>query len=91
MNYISIEGRQQFQLAMTVAAAQTAALKPGVYDVVADVDCFIKVAKVANDVTTLTGYPLLANNQVPIEVKPDSKIGAILAAGTGTLKIHQVQ
>lgn len=72
-------------------AAQSSALNEGIYDVWADVDCYIKVHTTANDVTAATGYKLFANNTVPIRVRQDHKIGAILSSTAGTLSYHKVR
>lgn len=70
-------------------AAQTAVLEGGLYDIWCDVDIHIKVAVIANDVTTSTGYLLRANNTVPLMLPQDGeKIGAIGAVGT--LRYHKV-
>lgn len=74
-------------------AAQSAALSPGgpggLYDIVSDIDCFIKVATTADDVTTTTGYPLSANVMLPIWIPNGYKIGVISSSASGTLQIHQ--
>lgn len=87
---ISLSGNTQGAVSLSTTAAQSAALSAGVYDVWADVDCYIKVAATANDVTTSTGYLLLANNTIPIIVPDQERIGGIVAAGTGTLSYHRV-
>ena len=80
-------------VSFTGAAAQSAALSPGgtggVYDIVSDIDCFIKVAATADDVTTTTGNPLSANEMLPLWVPNGYKIGAVSTSASGTLKIHQ--
>lgn len=90
-DFIVIENRSQTQLALSGAASQTPLLLPGLYDVVSDVDCYLKVALVANDVAVNTGYPLFAGNQITLEVKDQRRIGAITGGLAGTLKIHQVR
>ena len=52
------------------------------------VDSYIKIATTANDVTTSTGYLLLAYNTVAFEVPNNYKVG-VISAGTGTLTIHK--
>lgn len=86
---VDIENNAQGQVAYTAAANQSAALPEGIYDVWSDVNCYIKVAPTANDVTIATGYLLLAGNVVPILVRQNSKIGAV-GAGAGTLSYHKV-
>lgn len=74
-------------------AAQSAALSPGgpggLYDIVSDIDCFIKVAATADTVTTATGYPLSANVMLPLWVPNGYKIGVVSSGASGTLQIHQ--
>lgn len=94
---VDIKGHTQGNLAISSVAAQTAALASGlsvvqsvIYDVWSDVDCYIKVAATANDVTTATGYLLRANNTMPIVIRPDDKIGAITSSASGTLYFHRI-
>lgn len=80
-------------LSVSAVAAQTAALGTSrtagsIYDLLSDVDCYIKIAEEASGVTIDNGYPLLAGNVVSVFVPSGYKIGAI-AAGAGTLKIHR--
>lgn len=88
---ISLSGFSQVTVSLSTAAAQSAALTDGIYDVWCDVDCYIKVAATANDVTTSTGYLLRANNTIPVIVPDQEKIGGIVASGTGTLTYHRVK
>lgn len=88
---IIISGFSQATVALSTTAAQSAALDAGEYDVWSDVDCYIKVAATANDVTTSTGYMLRANNTVPVIVPSQEKLGGIVASGTGTLTYHRVK
>lgn len=88
---ISLSGNAQGTVSLSTTAAQSAALTGGVYDVWSDVDCYIKVAATANDVTTSTGYLLRANNTIPIIVPDQEKLGGIVASGTGTLSYHRVK
>lgn len=88
---INIRDTAQSQLALSTTAAQTAAIEtPGIYDLWCDVNCYVKINSTANDVTTSTGYLLLANNVVPFTIGKGDKIGAIVAAGTGTLSYQKV-
>lgn len=80
-------------LSVSAVAAQTAALGTSrtagsIYDLLSDVDCYIKIAEDAGDVTTSSGYPLLAGNVVSFFVPAGYKIGAI-AASAGTIKLHR--
>jgi hypothetical protein len=85
---IDIEGYAAVTLAVSAAAAQTALLEEGVYDVWCTVDVFIKVAATANDVTAANGYLIRQNNTVAVYVRDQSRIGAI-AGGAGTLSYHK--
>lgn len=88
---IDIEGRAQANFAVSTSPAQSAALAEGLYDVWCDdADCYLKVATVANDVTTSTGYRLKQTAIVPVLVRDGSKIGAVTATGSGTLRYHMV-
>lgn len=85
-----IENYTQANFAVSAVAAQGSALAEGLYDVISDVACYIKVGPTANDVTVALGYPLLANNVVTVYVRANSKIGAITASGSGTIRYHKV-
>ena len=86
---IVLQGGSRIDLAVSAAAAQTAALSGGIYDVWCDVAAFIKVNPVANNVTVANGYLLRANNTIPVVVGDGDRIGAI-AGGAGTLSAHKV-
>lgn len=88
---ISLSGNAKGTVSLSTTADQSAALTGGVYDVWSDVDCYIKVAATANNVTTSTGYLLRANNTIPIIVPDQEKLGGIVASGTGTLSYHLVK
>lgn len=85
-----IENYTQANFAVSAVAAQGSALEEGLYDVICDVACFIRVAPTATGVTTSNGYPLLANNVVTVYVRANSKIGAITSAAAGTIRYHKV-
>lgn len=87
---VQLSGNAQGTLSLSTTAADTAALSGGIYDVWSDVDCYIKVATVADDVTTSTGYLLRTGNTMPIIVPDQEVIGGIVASGTGTLSYHKV-
>lgn len=93
---VYLQGYSQANFAISGVGAQSVALSvdaiPGaaVYDVWADVDCYIKIATTANNVTTATGYLLRANNTIPVIVPTASKIGAITSGAAGTLAYHRV-
>lgn len=79
---------RETDVSISTSAAQSAALAEGVYHITATVDSYIKIATTANDVTTSTGYLLLAYNTVAFEVPNNYKVG-VISAGTGTLTIHK--
>jgi len=87
---VDLEGNARVNISTSSTGAQSAALEEGIYDVWSDVDCYLKVATTANDVTTSNGYLLRANNTIPVFVRRNSKIGVILASGTGTLSYHLI-
>lgn len=90
-DFIDIRNASQINFAVSTSAAQSAAVETGgIYDVTSTVDCFIKTALVANDVAVGTGYPLTANNTVPLRLDLGMKLGAITASGSGTLRMHRV-
>lgn len=76
-----LEGNSQGQLSVSGTAAQTSAFTDGgYYDLLCDVDSYIKVGETANDVTVSTGYPLLANNVLSnVFIRSGNKLGAITA------------
>lgn len=84
-NAIMIEGRRAFQVA---AAGQSEPLEPGVYDVWAAADAYIKVGDVANDVTAQTGYKIPGGGGiVSVRVmKLNSRIGA-----TAEISVHRTE
>lgn len=88
---VSLSGYAQGTVSLSAVAAQSAALSGGIYDVWSDVDCYIKVATTANNVTTSTGYLLRANNTIPLIIPDQEKIGGIVASGTGALSYHRVK
>jgi hypothetical protein len=88
---VDIRNAAQDSMAITTSAAQSNPLSDGgVYDVSATVDCFVKVAVTANDVTATSGYPLYGGNAVPFMIGAGERIGAITATGSGTLRWHRV-
>lgn len=91
-NGVKIADRTRFtDVPYTVAAAQSAALEEGWYDVWSTTDCFIAVAQTATTVTSANGYLLRANNTVTVHVPGVQgsaggyKLGAIRSAVDGTL------
>lgn len=84
---------RETDVTISTVAAQTAALgatlpSGGVYDVLATVDCYIRVAEDASGVTTANGYVLLAGNVVAIFVPSGFKIG-VISTQSGTLYVHR--
>ena len=88
---VALQGNQQGSLSISGSAAQTSAFtQEGYYDIWTDVDTYIKIAPVADDVTTGTGYLIFANTMIPnVAIFVGDKIGAI-AGGSGTLRYHKV-
>lgn len=78
-------------LSLSTSAAQTSALSNGgVYDLLCDTDCYIRIdPSTAASVTTTNGYRLLAGNCVPFRVMAGDKIGGILAAGSASLRYQR--
>ncbi len=88
---VDLEGYAQVSpLSISGSAAQTAILPEGRYDIWSDVDCWVKIADTANDVTSTTGYKLFAGNVVTVIVRLNRKIGAITGGSSGTLSAHKV-
>jgi len=85
------QGNSQAQLSVSGTAAQTSAFtRGGYYDLWCDIDVFIKVGEVANNVTTSNGYLLRANTTLPnVFIRKDDKLGGI-SASSGTLRYHRV-
>lgn len=87
---LRIDGNAGAELNFTTSAAQTAtALPEGIYAVTPSVDCFIKVAATANNVTTVTGLKVFQDSMVLIWVPSGMRLGAI-GGGAGVLKYHKV-
>lgn len=88
-----INGHSRVDVAISAVATQTGVLTEGIYDVWADVDCWLKMAITANDVTSAaganTGYMLKANNAVTFDIHGGDRIG-VVAGGSGTLSYHRV-
>lgn len=88
---VDIEGYEQRALYLSGTAIHSGKLLDGVYDLWSDVDCFVRVAEEAKDVSVTNGYPLLANNVVSFMVRRGRRIGAVTSGATGTLRFHRVQ
>jgi hypothetical protein len=86
-NSVNIQNRSQKSFATGSQYAER--LEPGIYDVWADNDVYLKVhAEDASDVTDATGYLLRAGNTVPIQIVSPAYLGA---DGTGDVYFHQVK
>lgn len=87
---IVLQGNSQGNLGVSGSAAQTSAFtEDGYYDIWSDVDVYVKIAPVANTVTTGNGYLIRANTTIPnVMILKDDRIGAI--GGSGTLRYHKV-
>jgi len=87
-----LEGNAQITpVSLSTTGADSAALSEGIYDVWCDVNCYIKVGDTPNDVTTSTGYLLVAGNVVPLIIRQGKKLGGVVSTGTGTLSAHRVR
>lgn len=85
-NAINIQGRSQ--KSFTAGTAYSEKLEPGVYDVWAEADVYLKVSQTdTTPPTDETGYLLRENNTVPVQITSPSYISA---AGDGTVYFHQV-
>lgn len=92
-NAVNIQGRSQFTFNASTTGEQYAEkLLPGVYDVWAAADVYLKIDQSdAADVTTTTGYLLRSGNTVPLQVSSPSYLGAASASGTPAVFFHQVK
>lgn len=89
-NVVNIQDKnRETDLSISTSATQSGALPEGIYHITSTVDCYIKISTTANNVTTSTGYLLLAYNTVPFRVPDQNKVG-VIAASAGTLYIHKV-
>ncbi len=87
---IDIEGYAAVEFVIgAAAAAQSAILEEGLYDIWCTSDVRLKVAPTANDVTATNGYLLRQNNTVTIKIRGGSRIGGFSTPG-GTLSYHKV-
>jgi hypothetical protein len=85
---IEIGGRRASTLVVSAVQANTGVLEKGQYDVSCDVACAIAIERTTPDTITVTlanGYPIAANNTIPVRVGHGQAIYAI-AGGAGTLK-----
>lgn len=87
---VTLQGLRRIpDIATSTTAAETAALQGGVYDVSCTVDCFIRVGVNTPALTQANGYPIYANNVVPVLVWDGDTIG-VISATAGTFRAHKV-
>ena len=92
-NAINIKDASQTRISISSTAATPVQFSGGVYSMQSDTDCFVFVrstSALADDVTTTTGYPLLANNQIPVIIPATYYVSAITASASGTLILHSI-
>lgn len=91
-NSVNIQGRSQEQ----VATGNAVNLAPGVYDVWAAADFYLRVAKsnaaATSGLSATTGYLVQAGNVVPVQIPASAGDDGLWlgAFGTGSLNYHQV-
>ena len=91
VDFLDIYTFSQATLAISAVAAQTAALDEGIYDVWCnEAEVFVRIDATATGVTTGNGYPIKIGNVLSFQIRPNHRIGAILASGSGTLRYHRV-
>jgi len=91
-DWADLEGNTQGTVTSATTAAQSAALTEGVYDIWCDQDTYVAVGTAASTgLTTTTGYLLRQGNTMPVLVRQNSKIGAIMSTATGTLSYFKVR
>ncbi len=90
---LNLEGNAQVNFAVSDVAAQSVAVVPaGTYKVWCNISVYIKVHATADNVTTATGYRLLADNTEELIFSGTTKLGAIAETTgmTGTIRFHKV-
>lgn len=90
---INIKDAVQARFSLSSTAATPQQFSAGIYSVQSDVDCFVflrSTSALADDVTTTTGFPLMANNQVSVIIPASYYVSAITASATGTLIVHPI-
>lgn len=91
---LDIVGKTRVDRSLSTTGAATAAFSEGcIVTANADVDCFLKIeatSALAAAVTTSTGWPLYAGNQVRLRVPTGYFVGGVVASGTGTLTLFPV-
>lgn len=82
---IEIGGRPRLSFAVSASIANSGVLEKGQYDVYCTVDCSIATERQTPvpALSTTNGYPLFANNVIPVRVGEAQAIYAI-AGGAGT-------
>ena len=89
---VDLEGNSQGQVALSGTVAQSVALDGGHYDVwySGGADCYIGVSLDNSNMTTSTGYLLMAGNMVTLRIGQGKKLGGITAGSTGNLCYHRI-
>lgn len=88
---VDVHASDAAALSIGTSAAQTTAIAgAGVYDLLSDTECFVRIdPSTGLSVTTGNGYRLLAGNAVPFRVAVGDKIAAIMASGSGSLRYQR--
>jgi hypothetical protein len=92
-NAINIKDCVQTRLSLSATAATPVQFSAGNYSIQSDTDCFVflrSTSALADDVTTTTGFPLMANNQLTIIIPKDYYVSAITSSAAGTLILHSI-
>lgn len=94
---IQLKGKRRQTLPLPANSAQkTSHLENGPYDVYADVDVFVRVARPnrpagerAEDVTTADGYRIFAGNVITLYIEAGDVIG-VISAVAGNFEYHRI-
>lgn len=88
---VEIHSTDAASLSISSSAAQTSALTAGgVYDLLSDIECFVRIdPSTGGSVTTGNGYRLLAGNCVSFRVVSGDKIAAITSSASGSLRYQR--
>lgn len=90
-NPVSLHGFSQQSIPVSTSPVQTGDIEGGRYSFWCDEQTvYLKIAEVADDVTTGSGYPVFVGNMVDIVVPNGKRVGAVLATSSGTLRYHRV-
>jgi hypothetical protein len=90
---MDLYGNTAVVTAFSTTATLTAAFPEGIYDMWASQDCYIEqlATGTAASVSSTTGYLLLANNFVSIQLSSTEKIGVVRSSASGNLTLHKVE